>query len=172
MFGAVKDEGVEDGDRIEVLALGGMEDGEIDGECVSALRGTAAEDDFPEDDRLAEGLLCIIVGWRYAVDAEEDEEAEVVAKGEGDGVGLAGGQQGNQLGDVPSFADEMSQAGLSVGGVDGVITCPSLNSARFGVKPLIVRLLPMEIETDLYWGCYPASLKPIVDVSLRGCGEG
>lgn len=44
--------------------------------------------------------------------------------------------------------------------------------ARFGVKPLIVRLLPPETETDLYWWCYPASLKPIVDASLRGdCRE-
>lgn len=41
--------------------------------------------------------------------------------------------------------------------------------ARFGVKPLIVRLMPPESEYDSYWSCYPASLKPIVEASL--CGE-
>ena len=40
--------------------------------------------------------------------------------------------------------------------------------ARFGVKPLIVRLMPPETEYDLYWYCYPAALKPIVDASLCG----
>lgn len=182
---AVKDEGVEDRDGVEVLAPGGMEDGEIDGECVSALSGSAAKYDFTKDDRLAECLLGMVVGWGHAIDVEEGEEAliialgieetqaetlgirvrdgvgakgvqlvvefwdmslgvpegdfacvaltskitrlrketaEVVTEGDGLGVGFAGGEQGNELGDVPCFADEMSQARLAMGGMDGVIT--------------------------------------------------
>lgn len=60
---AVKDEGLEDRDGVEVLASGGMEDGEIDGERVSALSGSAAKYDFAKDDRLAECLLGMVVGW-------------------------------------------------------------------------------------------------------------
>lgn len=128
VFGAVKDEGVENGDGIEVLALGGMEDGEIDGECVSPLRGTAAKDDFPEDDRLAECLFGMVVGWGHAVDVEEGEQAEVVAFGVeeaqaetfGFGVRDGVGAKGAQL--VVEFGD------MSLGGPEGDFAYVTLTS--------------------------------------------
>ena len=125
---AVKDEGLEDGDWVEVLALGGMEDGEIDGECVSALGGTAAKDDFTEDDRLAERLLGMVVGWGHAVDVEEGEEAMVIALGieetqaETFGIGVRDGvcAKGVQL--VVEFGDK------SLGGTEGDFACVTLTS--------------------------------------------
>lgn len=76
---AVEDKGLEYGDWIELLPLGGMEDGEIDGECMSALVRTVAEDDFPEDDGLAEGLFGMVIGRGHVIDEQEREEAVVVA---------------------------------------------------------------------------------------------
>ena len=78
---AVEEQGFQDGDGVEMLTVGGVEDGEIDGESVSALFGTVPEDDFAEDDRLPERLLGMIVGWRHAVDIEEREQAVVIALG-------------------------------------------------------------------------------------------
>ena len=46
---------------------------------MSALEGTVAKDDLTEDDRLAECLLGMIVGWGHAVDFEEREQAVVIA---------------------------------------------------------------------------------------------
>jgi len=78
MLMPVEDQGLQNGDGVEVLELGGVKDGEIDRECVSALVGAAAEDDLAKDDRLAEGLLGMVVRGRHAVDFEEGEEAVVI----------------------------------------------------------------------------------------------
>lgn len=97
MLVAVEEKGFQEGDGIEFLAFGGVEDGEIDGEGVSALGGAVAKDDFAEDDGQAEGLFGMVVGGRHAVDVEEGEETVVVAFGieepdaEGLGIGVRNG---------------------------------------------------------------------------------
>ena len=81
MLMPVEDQGLQNGDGGEVLELGCVKDGEIDGQCVSALDGAAAEDDLAKENRLAEGLLGMVVRWRHAVDREEREQAVVIALG-------------------------------------------------------------------------------------------
>jgi len=60
-------------------ALGGMDKGEIDGQGVSALVGTVAEDEFAEDDWMTKGLFRVVIGRWHAVDIEESKEAEMIA---------------------------------------------------------------------------------------------
>jgi hypothetical protein len=43
--------------------------------------------------------------------------------------------------------------------------------AEFGVRPLVVRLVPGESEEDLYWRQYPAQYKDIVSGIMKGMGQ-
>ena len=124
MLVAVKEEGLQDGDGIEFLAFGGVKDGEIDGEGMSALGGSVAEDDLAEDDGQAEGLFGMVVGGRHAVDFEEGEEAVIVAIGieepeaEGlgigvrDGVGTKGMELVVELGDAVLGGEDGKGSGV------------------------------------------------------------
>ena len=58
-----------------------MDEGEIDGQGMSAAVGTVAEDQFAEDDRVAQGLFGIVISRGHAVDVEESKEPVVVALG-------------------------------------------------------------------------------------------
>ena len=59
--------------------LGGMDEGEVDGQGVSAAIRAAAKAELSEDDRMAQDLFGIVVSRRHAVDVEESEDAVVFA---------------------------------------------------------------------------------------------
>ena len=60
-------------------ALGGMDEGEIDGQGVGAPVGAVTEDEFAENNRVPQGLFRIVVGRRHAVDVEKGKDPVVVA---------------------------------------------------------------------------------------------
>jgi hypothetical protein len=55
--GAGKQGEFQEGDEVSVEALGGMDEGEIDGQGVSAPLGAVAEDEFAENNRVPQGLF-------------------------------------------------------------------------------------------------------------------
>ena len=81
MLISVEKQGFQDGDRIEVLALDGLEHGSVDGQCVCVQIGPAAKNHFAEKNLMPERLLGLIVGGGHAVDFEESEKAVVIARG-------------------------------------------------------------------------------------------
>lgn len=78
---ALEEELVEERDGVEIFAVGGMEEGEVDAEGVGAEGGAVAENDFAEDDWVAEGSFRVVIGGGHAVEAQEGEEAVVIALG-------------------------------------------------------------------------------------------
>jgi len=182
---ALEKEFMKERDGVELFAFRGMEDGEIDRQSVGAMSRTIAEDDFAEDDGMAEGLFGVIVGGGHAVNAQESEEAVVIAlwvdealaqvlgfrtrnrfaadvaeptverrdfglsRGEGnlplisasakftdfgkkgshlpteskrEGVLLGRRQISDELGNLLSLADQMSQTGLTILGFDEIVS--------------------------------------------------
>ena len=71
--------GFDERDDLAIAALGGMNEGEVDGQGEGSLLGAVAEDEFAEDDRVTEGLFRVIIGRRHPVDIEESKEPEVIA---------------------------------------------------------------------------------------------
>ena len=81
MLVAVEEQGFENGNRIELLALDGVKNRKIYGERVRIVVGSAAKNIFTKQDRLSECLLGMVVGGRHAVDFEESEEPIKIAFG-------------------------------------------------------------------------------------------
>jgi len=77
--GAGKQGGFQEGDEISLEALGGMDEGEIDGQGVGAAIGTVAEDELAEDHWVAQRLFGIVISRRHVVDVEESKEPVPVA---------------------------------------------------------------------------------------------
>lgn len=59
---SLEEEFLEERDGVEFLTLGGVENGAIDGQGVSATFGAVAEDDFAEDDGVSAGSFGVVVG--------------------------------------------------------------------------------------------------------------
>ncbi len=78
---AIEEQGLEKRNRVELFGSGGREHREIYGQGVSAEVGAIAEDDFAEDDGMAQAAFRNIVGRRHAMDAQERKEAVGVALG-------------------------------------------------------------------------------------------
>jgi len=81
MLMTVEEQGFQDGDGGEVLAVGRVQDGEVDGECVSALDRTVPEDDLTKEDRLPECSFGMIVRRGHAVYIEKCEQTMIIALG-------------------------------------------------------------------------------------------
>ena len=75
----MKQEGLEESERVTQLTFCGGDEGKVGAECVGAERGAAAEADFTEDDRKSEALLGMVVGGLHAVDVKEGEDSICVA---------------------------------------------------------------------------------------------
>jgi len=72
--GAGKQGGFQERDEIPLETLGGMDEGEIDGQGVSAAVGTVSEDEFAEDHWVAQCLFGIVIRRRHVIDVEESKE--------------------------------------------------------------------------------------------------
>jgi hypothetical protein len=78
---ALEEEVLKKPNRVEMFGPGGMQQGEIDGQGVSAPIGAIAEDDSAEDHGMTEAAFRKVVGGRHAMDAQEGKEAVGVALG-------------------------------------------------------------------------------------------
>ena len=79
--GAGEQKGFDQRDSIALQALGGVQDRKIDGQALCAESRTIAKDQFPEDDRMAQGLFRIVIRGRHVVDLQESKELVIVALG-------------------------------------------------------------------------------------------
>ena len=61
--------------RVQLLTLDRIKDGEINSQGESSLFGTIAENDFAKDGRMTKGLFGMIVGGRHSRDFQEGKEA-------------------------------------------------------------------------------------------------
>lgn len=71
------------------------------------------------------------------------------------------------------LAESFAADGAERGFVEDVVL-PAFEATvrRFGTRPLIVRLLPMGTEADLYWDSYPAEALPFARWAARRCVAG
>ena len=78
---AMKQEGLKDGNGIEFLAQGGVNDREVDGQGMRAVLRAVSKNDFAKNHRHAQGLFGMVIGGRHVMDIKEGEQAVIVAFG-------------------------------------------------------------------------------------------
>lgn len=77
----MKEQRLEEEERVSLLPLGGDDQGKIDAKRLSSLLRTIAETDFAKDDGKSEALLSMVVGGGHSVDLQEGQDTSGIPLG-------------------------------------------------------------------------------------------